>query len=58
MESSTDGLSTRVDLFFGSYPVLRALAEVCATADSQKKLVKDFVAALPKVMDVDRFDLA
>ena len=49
---------TRVDLIFGSHSQLRALAEVYATADSQKKFVKDFVAAWTKVMNADRFDLA
>jgi catalase-peroxidase len=37
---------------------LRALAEVYAAADSQKKFVDDFVAAWTKVMNLDRFDLA
>jgi catalase-peroxidase len=49
---------TRVDLIFGSNSELRALAEVYATADSQKKFVQDFVAAWNKVMNLDRFDLA
>ena len=49
---------TRVDLVFGSNSELRALAEVYATADSQKKFVHDFVAAWNKVMNLDRFDLA
>jgi catalase-peroxidase len=48
---------TRVDLIFGSNSELRALAEVYACADSQKKFVKDFVAAWNKVMNLDRFDL-
>ncbi|MPM58791.1 Catalase-peroxidase [bioreactor metagenome] len=48
---------TRVDLVFGSNAVLRALAEVYAEAGSNEKLVKDFVAAWAKVMDLDRFDL-
>jgi catalase-peroxidase len=48
---------TRVDLLFGSNSELRALAEVYATADSQKKFVHDFVAAWNKVMNLDRFDL-
>ena len=50
--------ATRVDLVFGSNSVLRALAEVYGTADSQKKFVQDFVAAWTKVMNLDRFDLA
>ena len=48
---------TRVDLVFGSNAVLRALAEVYAGADAQKKFVEDFVAAWTKVMELDRFDL-
>ncbi|AXQ27376.1 catalase/peroxidase HPI [Solimonas sp. K1W22B-7] len=49
---------TRVDLAFGSNSQLRALAEVYASADSQEKFVRDFVAAWVKVMNLDRFDLA
>jgi catalase-peroxidase len=49
---------TRVDLVFGSNSQLRALAEVHASADAQKKFVADFVAAWNKVMNLDRFDLA
>jgi len=49
---------TRVDLVFGSNSELRALAEVYACADSEKKFVNDFVAAWDKVMNLDRFDLA
>lgn len=49
---------TRADLVFGSNAVLRALAEVYASADAKEKFVKDFVAAWTKVMNLDRFDLA
>jgi catalase-peroxidase len=49
---------SRVDLVFGSNSQLRALAEVYACDDSQKKFVHDFVAAWTKVMNADRFDLA
>lgn len=49
---------TRVDLVFGSNSILRALAEVYASADAKQKFVKDFVAAWTKVMNLDRFDLA
>ncbi len=49
---------TRVDLVFGSNSELRALAEVYGSSDSEKKFVKDFVAAWTKVMNLDRFDLA
>lgn len=50
--------ATRNDLVFGSNSVLRAYAEVYASADGQHKFVQDFVAAWAKVMDLDRFDLA
>ncbi|HEY5970385.1 MAG TPA: catalase/peroxidase HPI [Pseudoxanthomonas sp.] len=49
---------SRVDLAFGSSSVLRALAEVYASADGQEKFARDFVAAWAKVMNLDRFDLA
>jgi catalase-peroxidase len=49
---------SRVDLVFGSNAVLRALAEVYASADGKQKFVQDFVAAWTKVMNLDRFDLA
>ena len=49
---------SRVDLVFGSNSVLRALAEVYASADGREKFVKDFVSAWTKVMNADRFDLA
>ena len=49
--------ATRVDLVFGSNAVLRALAEVYASADAQEKFVRDFVAAWVKVMNLDRFDI-
>ncbi len=48
---------TRVDLVFGSNSQLRALAEVYAQDDAEKKFVRDFVAAWNKVMNLDRFDL-
>jgi catalase-peroxidase len=50
--------ATRVDLVFGSNSQLRALSEVYAGSDAQKKFVTDFVAAWTKVMNLDRFDLA
>ena len=50
--------ATRNDLVLGSNAVLRALAEVYASADAQEKFVRDFVAAWTKVMNLDRFDLA
>ncbi len=49
--------ATRADLVFGSNSVLRAYAEVYASADGQPKFVADFVAAWTKVMNLDRFDL-
>jgi catalase-peroxidase len=49
---------TRVDLVFGSNSQLRAIAEFYACDDSQEALVKDFVAAWNKVMNLDRYDLA
>ncbi|HKF66411.1 MAG TPA: catalase/peroxidase HPI [Vicinamibacterales bacterium] len=58
---STDAVKwtgTRADLVFGSNSQLRAIAEVYACADSQKKFVSDFVAAWDKVMNLDRFDVA
>lgn len=48
---------TRADLVFGSNAVLRAYAEVYASADAKAKFVHDFVAAWTKVMNLDRFDL-
>jgi catalase-peroxidase len=49
--------ATRVDLVFGSNAQLRALVEVYACADAEKKFVDDFIAAWVKVMELDRFDL-
>ena len=48
---------TRVDLGFGSNSQLRALAEVYASSDAQRRFVQDFVAAWTRVMHLDRFDL-
>ena len=50
--------ATRVDLIFGSNSQLRALSEVYAQSDNEKKFVEDFVKAWTKVMDADRFELA
>ncbi|MEX1829981.1 catalase/peroxidase HPI [Luteibacter sp. CQ10] len=49
--------ASRVDLVFGSNSVLRALAEVYASADAEKKFIDDFVDAWAKVMNLDRYDL-
>jgi catalase-peroxidase len=48
---------SRADLVFGSNSVLRAVAEVYASDDAQRKFVHDFVAAWVKVMNADRFDV-
>jgi catalase-peroxidase len=48
---------TRNDLVFGSNSILRNLAEVYGSSDSQTKFVRDFVAAWTKVMNLDRYDL-
>ncbi|MGN7839584.1 catalase/peroxidase HPI [Stenotrophomonas sp. 22385] len=48
---------SRADLVFGSNSVLRAVAEVYASADGEKKFVHDFVAAWARVMELDRYDL-
>jgi catalase-peroxidase len=49
--------ATPVDLIFGSNSELRAIAEVYASSDGQKKFIDDFVVAWTKVMRLDRFDL-
>jgi catalase-peroxidase len=49
---------TRNDLIFGSNSVLRAYAEVYASADGRDRFIRDFVASWVKVMNLDRFDLA
>eukprot|EP00980_Cylindrotheca_fusiformis_P011035 scaffold2533_cov137-Cylindrotheca_fusiformis.AAC.23 len=46
---------TRVDLVFGSNSVLRALAEVYASSDSENYFVESFVKAFCKVMNNDMF---
>jgi catalase-peroxidase len=48
---------TRIDLVFGSNSQLRAIAEVYACDNSKEALVKDFVAAWNKVMNLDRYDV-
>ena len=47
--------ATVADLVFGSNAQLRALAEVYAAADGEADLVRDFVAAWNKIMQLDRF---
>ncbi len=49
--------ASRVDLVFGSNSQLRAIAEVYAQDDGQRRFVGDFVAAWVKVMELDRFDM-
>jgi catalase-peroxidase len=47
--------ASRADLVIGSNSELRALAEVYASDDAEKKFVQDFVAAWNKVMTLDIF---
>jgi len=49
--------ATAVDLVFGSNAELRAVAEVYASKDGEKKFIDDFVNAWTKVMNSDRFDI-
>ena len=49
--------ATAMDLIFGSNSELRAIAEVYACHDAQKKFTRDFITAWNKVMNLDRFDL-
>ncbi|MDE0131768.1 MAG: catalase/peroxidase HPI [bacterium] len=49
--------ASAVDLAVGSNSQLRAIAEVYGSDDGQDQLVRDFVAAWDKVMNLDRFDL-
>ncbi|MBY0618653.1 catalase/peroxidase HPI [Sphingomonas ursincola] len=44
--------ATPVDLIFGSNSELRAVAEVYAASDGEKKFAEDFVAAWTKVMNL------
>ncbi len=46
--------ATPVDLIFGSHSELRAVAEVYASNDADRKFVQDFVQAWNKVMNLDR----
>lgn len=56
-DESLKWTATSVDLIFGSDSQLRAIAEVYASADAEKRFITDFVAAWTKVMNLDRFDL-
>ncbi|MBT8119173.1 MAG: catalase/peroxidase HPI, partial [Gammaproteobacteria bacterium] len=49
--------ATAVDLVFGSNSELRAVSEVYASQDGEKKFIDDFVKAWTKVMNNDRFDI-
>ena len=49
--------ATPVDLVFGSNSELRAISEVYGASDGREKLVRDFVKAWTKVMNLDRFDV-
>ncbi|NVO85370.1 catalase/peroxidase HPI [Hymenobacter terrestris] len=49
--------ATRSDLVFGANSQLRAVAEVYAGSDGQKRFVKAFVKAWDKVMMLDRYDV-
>ena len=53
-QASSSGRPTPVGLVFGSNSELRAVAEVYAANDGREKIVKDFVAAWSKVMELDR----
>jgi catalase-peroxidase len=53
----TKWTATAADLVFGAHSQLRALAEVYASDDAGEKLVRDFVRAWNKVMNLDRYDL-
>jgi catalase-peroxidase len=50
-------VASRADLVFGSHSELRALSEVYASDDGEKKFVADFIKAWVKVMELDRFDI-
>ena len=52
-----DFVGTRADLIFGSNTELRAVCEVYASDDGEKRFVQDFITAWTKVMNLDRFDL-
>ena len=48
-------VGTGVDLVFGSNSQLRAISEVYASGDAERKFVDDFVRVWDKVMNLDRF---
>ncbi len=49
--------ASRADLIFGSNSELRAICEVYASNDANKKFINDFVSAWSKIMNLDRFDI-
>jgi catalase-peroxidase len=49
--------ATSIDLLFGSNSELRAVSEVYASSDGQKRFIQEFVQAWVKVMNLDRFDV-
>lgn len=49
-------VASRVDLAFTANSQLRALSEVYANQDAERKFVRDFVSAWHKVMNLDLFD--
>jgi catalase-peroxidase len=50
-------MASEFDLIFGSNSQLRAISEVFATNNSEKKFVDSFVKVWSKVMELDRFEL-
>jgi catalase-peroxidase len=50
-------MASEFDLIFGSNSQLRAISEVFATNNSEKKFVDSFIKVWSKVMELDRFEL-
>lgn len=48
--------ASAVDLIFSANPELRAVSEVYASDDAQKKFIDDFVNVWTKVMNLDQFN--
>jgi catalase-peroxidase len=57
VSGATKWTATAADLVFGANSQLRGMAEIYGADDGKEKLVRDFVAAWDKVMNLDRFDL-
>jgi len=57
LDGSLRWTATRADLVFGSNSQLRAIVEVYAQHDGEKRFIHDFMQAWVKVMELDRFDL-